>query len=172
MEEPPPASEVPAVDAEQERASRKSISNAVAIPQFLKDRFPMPSDIVIVHVQHRTRTLPHFQAKLPMGQLFENKQLGCIFRILFSIEKALINAGHSCDGLTDVPFTPVPNQFQQLRASTSASYNGSLPPDQLDEACSSIATMPAKSRSQMQAWFMVYTWVCAAKRHANKRKRE
>ncbi|CAE7852610.1 ASAH1, partial [Symbiodinium microadriaticum] len=67
VEKPPPASELPGMDAEQERESRKSISNAVAIPQFLKDRFPMPPDIQVVHVQHRTKTLPHFQAKLPTG---------------------------------------------------------------------------------------------------------
>ena len=172
VEKPPPASELPGMDAEQERESRKSISNAVAIPQFLKDRFPMPPDIQVVHVQHRTKTLPHFQAKLPTGQLFEHKQPGSISRIPFFFGKAFMNAGHFVDGLTDVPFFRIPNQFSQLRASTSASYNPSLPPDQVNENFTTIAMQPAKSRSQAQAFFMVYKWVLNAKRHSQKRKRE
>ena len=73
VQQPHAESEVPVVNAEHERESRKSISNAVAIPQFLKDKFPMPSDVVVTHVQHRTKTLPHFQARLPAGLLHQNK---------------------------------------------------------------------------------------------------
>ena len=60
---------------ERQRASRRLVSTAEGIPSYLHEKYSMPSTIKVVHVVHKTNTLPHFQVKLANGTIFEGKKL-------------------------------------------------------------------------------------------------
>ena len=60
------------------RQSRRLLSETTTIPQYLKDRYPMPSEVQPLHVVHKTTTLPHYQVKLTGGQLYEGKLLAAV----------------------------------------------------------------------------------------------
>ena len=71
------------------RESRKLLSKTAAIPEFLNAKFEMRSDVTVVHVQHSNTVLPHFQCRLPAGEMhlgkFRNENYGLI--LFFSNEK-------------------------------------------------------------------------------------
>ena len=60
---------------ERSRTSRRLLSTSTSIPEEIKQKYTMRSDIVISHVVHKNNTLPHIQARLPAGEKFEGKQL-------------------------------------------------------------------------------------------------
>ena len=57
------------------RHSRALLSKATTVPEWLTDRYKIPTDIVVTHVQHKSKLLPHFQARLPGDMKYEGKSL-------------------------------------------------------------------------------------------------
>ena len=55
------------------RKSRKLLSRTAAIPDFLNANFEMRQDVTVVHVQHSNTVLPHFQCRLPAGEMHLGK---------------------------------------------------------------------------------------------------
>ena len=140
---------------DRSRASRKLVSTTETIPDFLTAKFPMPDDIKMVHIIHKTTTLPHFQAKLPSGLSFEGKSLG------LQVSCKLSRKRQEC---------PHKLSTMQPRMSASASYNPDIDPQRLDRAANNVHLMSAKQRSMLQAWFMLHQWVSLALKHKKRRK--
>ena len=74
----PPA----AMPPERERASRRLLSEAAALPKELTDKFPLVDGVTISHTQHRDNNRPLFQARLTSGQ-FRGKLLVCSIFLRF-----------------------------------------------------------------------------------------
>ena len=62
--------------AETLRNSRRLLSSVEAVPEWLKQRYPISSEHTTVHVVHVTQTLPHFQVRLGAGKRFNGQNLG------------------------------------------------------------------------------------------------
>ena len=60
----------------KEARSRKMLATSATTPEWLKEKFPVPNDVICSHVLHKTGTLPHFQMRFQNGQSFDGKSLG------------------------------------------------------------------------------------------------
>ncbi|CAE7218363.1 unnamed protein product, partial [Symbiodinium sp. CCMP2456] len=127
---------------ERLRESRRALSSVDAVPAWLAEKYEMPSSCMVVHVVHTGRTLPHFQVRLGSGRCG---------RVLSFARDA------GCE-------------FVQLRASTSASYNPAVDAASIETSKDCISKLAAKKRSQLQAWYMCWTWAMAAESGPKKRR--
>lgn len=54
------------------------MSSCNPVPEWLQERHPMPDDVIVTHLVHTSKMLPHFQVRLGSGKLFQGKILGSI----------------------------------------------------------------------------------------------
>ena len=78
----PPGAVVPECEPDTQNAkdvqarSRKLISSATTTPEWLLKLFPLGEDVTMVHIQHKSNVLPHFQARFVNGTKHAGKLLG------------------------------------------------------------------------------------------------
>ena len=53
--------------------SRKMLASSATTPQWLREKFETPPDVIVSHVVHKTGTLPHFQMRFQGGDTYEGK---------------------------------------------------------------------------------------------------
>ncbi|CAE6939966.1 unnamed protein product [Symbiodinium sp. CCMP2592] len=143
------ASEEQTTPAETTRASKALLSKTQTVPQWLLDKFPIPTGGWMHHTQFRDSSLPLFQAKLQNGKIFEGQRQSCSLSVLRFLDS--------------------------YRNSVSASYNPDLNVEQLNERITLAKTMPARERSMSQAYFFAWSWLNRALnpvRLGDKRKRK
>ena len=64
-------------DARQSAKSRRLLSSATSIPDWVFDVFQIPKDeIVLSHVRHKGGVLPHIQVRMLAGDSYEGKCRG------------------------------------------------------------------------------------------------
>ena len=158
--------------AERLRDSRHALSSCNPVPQWLQERFAMPSDCTIIHMVHTSKMLPHFQVRLGSGKVFQRKDArkDNNSQTLLFVQHPTLSRVLSRTVVIH-HFAKHWEFFLQLRASTSASYNPDLAADSLDETKKTIGSMTARHRSQLQAWYMCFTWASDAAQQSKKRKR-
>ena len=59
----------------RENRSRKLLASTGVTPEWLRNRFPVPSDVTVSHVVHRSSTLPHFQMRFHNNEACDGKRL-------------------------------------------------------------------------------------------------
>ena len=150
-------------EEDRARASRSLLSATTTVPDHLTAQFPIPSGCAISRTVHCDHALPHFQGRLPAGCFFEGKILECITDVVQSCLVSVV--------LTHTRLRLCAKQIHQLRASTSASYSTSVPPDQLDRTKTTIRMIAAQQRSELQAFFIVQSWLQKAMTERPSKKR-
>ena len=58
--------------------SKKLLASTASTPAWLRELFPMGSDVILMHIEHRNQNLPHFQARFSNNLKHAGKRLGCI----------------------------------------------------------------------------------------------
>ena len=59
----------------RENRSRKLLATSGITPDWLKERFPVPFDVTVSHVVHRSTILPHFQMRFHNNESCDGKHL-------------------------------------------------------------------------------------------------
>ena len=69
---------------EVQSKSRKLLAATASTPAWLQELFPLGSDVVLMHVEHRNHNLPHFQARFSNNLRHAGKLLDCIQSSIFN----------------------------------------------------------------------------------------